>query len=81
MKRMTIPIVKNEIKYFKAVLKLFNQGEELWVITSTVKKDKGVLVDVFSKEGVYKDKFFLPVPEITNPHLPEFNIIDDKIIV
>ena len=34
-------------------------GNKLWVITSTVKKGKGVLIDVFDKKGNYTDHFFL----------------------
>ncbi len=81
MRNMKIPIIKNEIKHFKAVLKLINQGNELWVITSTVEKGKGILIDVFSKDGKYIDKFYLPIPNLTSPHLPEFNIVDDKLII
>lgn len=81
MKKMDIPIIKNEIKYFKAVLKLINNGDELWVITSTVKKDKGILIDIFSKDGIYKDKFYLPIPDLSSPHIPIFNIIGDKLII
>ena len=81
MKKFNRPVKKPEKQHFQSVLKLLNQGTELWVITSTVKKDKGVLVDVFTTEGVYKDKFYLPIPGADTPHLPRFNIAGDQLIL
>lgn len=37
--------------------------DKLWVITSTVDEKKGILVDVFDKEGKYVDNFYLSYPE------------------
>ncbi|MCK4891005.1 MAG: hypothetical protein KAS97_13800, partial [Candidatus Aminicenantes bacterium] len=81
MKKVKKSVKDPEKKHFKNVLKLFNRKNELWVVTSTYIKNKGILVDVFSHDGVYKDKFYLPIQEITSPHLPELNIIDAKIVV
>lgn len=81
MKKKKKHIKKPEKKYFKAVMKLINHGKEVWVITSTYVKGKGVLVDVFSNKGVYTDKFYLPIPGFNSPHNKRFNIIDDKLIV
>lgn len=32
------------------------------MVTSTFHKEKGLLVDVFDKEGKYLDNFYLPIP-------------------
>jgi len=81
MKKRKRPVKKPDKIHFQSVLELINQGNELWVITPSVIEEMGVLVDVFSPEGVYKDKFYLPVPGANTPHLPRFNIVEDKLIV
>ena len=81
LKKEKKAIKSPEKKFFSAVQKIFNRGKELWVITSKYEKGKGILVDVFTDKGIYKDKFFLPLPEITSPHLPTFNVVKDRIII
>ncbi len=81
MRREKKSVEDPEKKHFQAVQKLINRGTEVWAVTSTFKKDKGILVDVFSPDGTYMDKFYLPLPEITSSHLPEFNIVDNKIVI
>jgi hypothetical protein len=49
-------------EYLNDISRLFSCGDLLWVITSTVKKDKGVVVDVFDFEGRYVDSFHLKIP-------------------
>lgn len=39
-------------------------GEHLWVVTCTYQKDKGLLTDVFDKNGVYLDNFYIPVHNV-----------------
>jgi hypothetical protein len=39
------------------------RGDEIWAVTSTKDKSKGVLVDVFDGEGVYRDSIYLKLPE------------------
>lgn len=56
-------------KYTADIVHLLARDEELWVITSTKIKGKGVLVDVFNREGVFADSFYLPVPEWPEKHL------------
>ncbi len=51
-------------KFFNDVQKLIIYQDYLWVLTSTVEKGKGVLVDVFTKEGKYIDNFYLPLPQL-----------------
>ena len=35
--------------------------KDLWVLTSTYDEKKGIMVDVFDIEGVFKDSFYLPL--------------------
>lgn len=42
---------------------LWVNGKFLWVLTSTLEKEKGYLVDVFDINGVYVDNFFLGLHE------------------
>lgn len=53
--------------YYNDISKLFSRGDLLWVITSTVEKDKGVVVDVFDFEGRYVDNFYLNIPGASDP--------------
>lgn len=52
-----------EQKYQADIGNLLSGGDEIWAVTSTKDKDKGVLVDVFDGEGVYRDCFWLKLPE------------------
>ncbi len=54
-------------EYFNDISRLFPHKDLLWVITSTVEKDKGVLVDVFDYEGRYVDNFYLKIPGVSDP--------------
>jgi len=56
-------------KYTADIVHLLARGEELWVVTSTRLKGKGVLVDVYNREGVYTDSFYLPIPLWPDKHL------------
>jgi len=51
-------------KYISDIYRLAIYKNNLWVITSTVDKDKGILVDVFNREGKYLDNFYLPLRNI-----------------
>lgn len=50
-----------ERKFENDILGLFLNKGRLWVRTSTTDKKKGVLIDVFNKEGKYTDNFFLKI--------------------
>ncbi len=52
-----------EQKYQADIWNLLTRGEEIWAVTSTRDKDKGVLIDVFDGEGVYRDCFWIKLPE------------------
>jgi hypothetical protein len=52
-----------EQKYQADIGSLLSRGEEIWAVTSTHDKDKGVLIDVFDGEGAYRDCFWLKLPE------------------
>lgn len=56
-------------KYTADIVHLLARGEELWVVTSTRVKGKGVLVDVFNREGAFMDSFYLPIPAWPEQHL------------
>jgi hypothetical protein len=49
-------------KYQDDIKNLFVQGDQLWGMTSTVDERKGVLFDVFDREGRYVDNFYLHFP-------------------
>jgi hypothetical protein len=46
------------------IQKLLVYGDHLWVLTSTIEKDRGILTDVFDQEGKYIDCFYLPLPRL-----------------
>jgi len=43
------------------IQKLFTQNKTIWAMTSTVDKEKGILVDVLNLRGEYIDNFYLPL--------------------
>jgi hypothetical protein len=45
------------------VRNVLTRDDEIWAVTSTKDKSKGVLIDVFDGEGVYRDSFYLKLPE------------------
>lgn len=48
-------------KFCNDICRLLIYKNNLWVVTSTFDKEKGILVDVFNKEGKYLDNFYLPL--------------------
>jgi hypothetical protein len=52
-----------ELKFQNDVRNLLARGDEIWAVTSTRDKAQGVLVDVFDGEGIYRDCFWLKLPE------------------
>ena len=52
-----------ELKFQNDIKNVLARDNEIWAVTSTKDKDKGVLVDVFDGEGIYQDRFFLKLPE------------------
>ncbi|MGD2085497.1 MAG: 6-bladed beta-propeller [Candidatus Aminicenantes bacterium] len=55
-------------EFFNDIQKLYFHNDRLWVLTSTIEKEKGVLVDIFSREGKYMDNFYLPLPQVETVH-------------
>jgi hypothetical protein len=55
-------------KYHLDIQMIFMVKNKLWVITSTVDKKKGILVDVFDRDGNYVDNFYLDYPEGVVPY-------------
>jgi len=54
-------------EYYNDISRLFSCEDLLWVITSTVEKGKGVVVDVFDFDGRYVDNFYLKIPGESDP--------------
>ena len=51
-------------EHYNDIQKLLVHGDHLWVLTSTIEKDRGILTDVFDREGKYIDCFYLPLPRL-----------------
>jgi hypothetical protein len=52
-----------ERKFENDIKNLLVRSGEIWAVTSTKDAAKGILVDVFDGEGVYRDCFWLQLPE------------------
>jgi len=52
-----------EQKFQNDVKNILARGDEIWAVTSAKDKAKGVLIDVFDGGGVYRDCFYLKLPE------------------
>jgi len=46
-------------KFYNDVYRLLIYKGNVWALTSTLDKEKGVLIDVFNEEGEYLDNFYL----------------------
>jgi hypothetical protein len=57
--------IGSDPKYFSDIQDVIIHGEQLWVLTSTIDREKGILVDVFSKDGNYIDNFYFKLPAVT----------------
>ncbi len=51
-------------KFHNDLCRLLWRKDRLWAVTSTVDPKKGILVDVFDREGRYIDNFYLPLFKI-----------------
>lgn len=70
--------------YFPDIQRLFWINNHLWVVTSTVDIEKGVLVDLFSKSGQYSGCFYLPMPgvqDLCRLYQSQFDIKGNHLIV
>lgn len=52
-----------ERKFENDAKNILTRNGEIWAVTSTKDKSKGVLIDVFDGEGVYRDCIWLRLPE------------------
>ena len=48
-------------KFHNDLCALLWHGDRLWAVTSTIDPKKGILVDVFSRDGKFLDNFWLPL--------------------
>ncbi|MDD8025567.1 MAG: hypothetical protein PHI34_03560 [Acidobacteriota bacterium] len=58
-------------KFHNDLCRLLWRNDRLWAVTSTFDPKKGILVDVFSREGRYLDNFYLPLFKVrrNNPQI------------
>ncbi len=54
-------------KYLNDISKFLEFNNNLWIMTSTSDKDKGILIDVYNFEGRYIDNFYLKFHEAIDP--------------
>jgi len=52
-----------ELKFENDIKNILTRDGEIWAVTSTRDKAKGLLIDVFDGQGVYRDCFWLNLPE------------------
>jgi hypothetical protein len=71
------------VDYANDIQKLFVVKDKIMTMTSTIDASKGILVDVFNKEGEYIDNFFLPIKHIELKDLSRYpiTISDDFLLV
>ena len=50
-------------KYTPDIVNILTRLDEIWVVTSTRDKAKGALIDIFDGGGVFRDSFYLKLPE------------------
>jgi hypothetical protein len=55
-------------KYLDDIQTFFQVKNRLWVVTSTMDKTRGILVDVFDRQGKYIDNFYLKYPGHVDPY-------------
>lgn len=57
------PYTRPERKFENDVENVLARDNEIWAVTSTKDKARGVLIDVFDGDGIYRDCFWLKLPE------------------
>lgn len=55
------PFKSESPKYHNDICHLLMRRDKLWIVTSTFDKKKGVLIDVYDRDGKYLDNFYLPL--------------------
>lgn len=71
-------------EYFADINAIDLYKDKLWVFTSTLDKEKGVLVDMFGLDGKYLDSFYLLLPGIERPDdisKNQFTIVGDHLYI
>jgi hypothetical protein len=76
------PVRPPEMKYQNDIRNLMARGDAIWAITSTKDAAKGILVDVFDGDGIYRDCFYLKLPEagIRNLYTPGLCALDGEFL-
>jgi hypothetical protein len=62
------------VDFANDIQKVFVVGDKILVMTSTIDKTKGILVDVFNEKGEYIDNYYLPVNHIALKDLSRYPI-------
>jgi len=66
------------VDYANDIQKLFVVNDMIVVMTSTMDKAKGILVDVFSEKGEYVDNYYLPIKHIALKDLSRYPVTITK---
>jgi hypothetical protein len=71
-----------ERRFENDVKNLLTRDGEIWAVTSTTDKTKGLLIDVFDGLGVYRDCFWLKLPEpaLASVQSPGQCVLDGKFL-
>jgi hypothetical protein len=59
-------------KYYDDLCRLVWHKDTPWAVTSTFDKTKGILVDVFSREGRFLDNFYFPLLKIRRNNFQDY---------
>lgn len=60
-------------KYFNDISKFLEFKNNLWIMTSSAHKDKGILIDVYNFEGQYIDNFYIKFDGANDPNSTGYN--------
>jgi hypothetical protein len=55
--------IRPERRFQNDVKIILTRGDEIWAVTSTKDKAKGVLIDVFDGQGIFRNSFYLRLPK------------------
>jgi 6-bladed beta-propeller len=63
------PFRRPVLEFQNDIQNILTRDGEIWAMTSTKDKSKGVLIDTFDGEGIYQDCFWLNLPEAARKSL------------
>jgi len=76
------PFRRPALEFQNDISNILTRDSEIWAVTSTKDKAKGLLVDVFDDGGTYRDSFFLKLPGTAGRSLytPGFCALDGEFL-